>query len=269
MTTHPNCKINLGLHVTSRRDDGYHELETVFMPVALCDTLTIESSDSFRFSQSGIVVDCPAEDNICVKAYNTMRRRYPQIGEIHIHLEKNIPFGAGLGGGSSDAAHTIQMLNELFGLNLSQTTLCDIAKTIGADCPFFILNQPCYATGIGDLLEPLNFQPPLSSLKFILIKPSVSVSTSDAYRGITPHASLIDLRDALKQPVETWKNTIVNDFETTVFQKYPVIAELKQRLYDTGAMYASMSGSGSALFGIFKELPTDKLPFEIYRSQYR
>ena len=266
MTTHPNCKINIGLHVTSRRADGYHELETVFMPVPLCDTLTIEPAADFRFTQSGITVDCPAEENICVRAYRMMRDRYPQIGDIHLHLEKNIPFGAGLGGGSSDAAHVITMLNELFDLNLSQAELCSLAKNIGADCPFFILNRPCYATGIGDRLEPLNFQLSTFNIQLILLKPPVSVSTADAYRGIAPHPSNIDLRNAINDPIEDWRKLIVNDFEATVFPKYPIIAELKQQLYERGAVYASMSGSGSALFGLFKELPEEKLPFEIYRS---
>ena len=266
MTTHPNCKINIGLHVTSRRADGYHELETVFMPILLCDTLTIEPADDFRFTQSGIVVDCPAEENICVKAYRLMRYRYPQIGDVLIHLEKNIPFGAGLGGGSSDAAHVITMLNELFDIGLGEEAMCQLAKQIGADCPFFILNRPCYATGIGDQLEPLNFQLSTFNFQLILLKPTVSVSTADAYRGITPHPSNIDLRKAINEPVEDWRNLIVNDFEATVFPKYPIIAELKEMLYERGAVYTSMSGSGSAIFGLFKDPPKEKLPFEIYRS---
>lgn len=264
MTSHPNCKINLGLHVTSRRADGYHELETVFMPIPLCDTLTLDITDEFTFTQSGIAIDCPTEENICVKAYRMMRDEYPQVGNVHIHLQKEVPFGAGLGGGSSDAAHVITLINELFKLGLEIDTMCGLAKRIGADCPFFILNRPCYATGIGDQMEPIDCQ---SNYKIVLLKPPVSVSTSDAYRGVKPHPSTIDLREAIKEPIESWRNLIVNDFEATVFPKYPIIGELKELLYDKGSVYASMSGSGSALFGFFKELPEEKLPFEIYRGE--
>ena len=266
MTNHPNCKINLGLHVTSRRADGYHELETIFLPIDFSDSLTAEAANRFVFSQSGITVDCPPDDNICVKAYKTMKEHYPQIGDIHLHLEKRIPFGAGLGGGSSDAASTIILLNKLFGLNLNQADMCAIAKKLGADCPFFIYNQPCYATGIGDRLEPIDFQLSTFNFQLILLKPPVSVSTADAYRGIAPQPSHIDLREAVNKPVDTWHTLIVNDFEATVFKKYPIISQLKQRLYDSGALYASMSGSGSALFGLFEELPNERLPFEIFRS---
>ena len=266
MTSHPNCKINLGLHVTVRRTDGYHELETVFLPIPLCDTLTIEPSDSFSFSQSGITVDCPAEQNICVKAYRTMRSEYPQIGNVSIHLDKHIPFGAGLGGGSSDAAQTIMMLNRLFALGLDSRQMCDIAVKLGADCPFFILNRPCFATGIGDQLEPVEFQFPPFGLQLTLLKPPVSVSTAEAYRGIVPKKSSIDLKIAIKEPPTKWRDIIANDFETTVFDRQPAIAELKQMLYNRGAVYASMSGSGSAVFGLFSKLPSVKLPYEIFRS---
>ena len=266
MTTHPNCKINIGLHVTSRRADGYHELETVFMPIPLCDTLTIEISDEFSFTQIGIAIDCPTEENICVKAYRMMCAEYPQVGNVHLHLQKEVPFGAGLGGGSSDAAHVITMVNDAFDLGLDLDTMCRLAKRIGADCPFFILNRPCYATGIGDLLEPLNSQLSTLNYKIVLLKPPVSVSTADAYRGVNPHPSAIDLREAIKKPIESWRNLIANDFEASVFPMYPIIGELKEMLYDKGAHYASMSGSGSALFGFFKKLPEEKLPFEIYRN---
>lgn len=265
MITHPNCKINIGLHVTSRRPDGYHELETVFYPIMLCDTLSIDLADDFRFSQDGIVVDCPDEENICVKAYRMMRLEYPQIGDVHIHLDKKIPFGAGLGGGSSDAAHVITMVNEVFNLGLDTDTMCRLAKRIGADCPFFIQNRPCYASGIGDQLKPIVCQSPIRNYKIVLLKPPVSVSTADAYRGVKPHPSTIDLREALKEPIESWRDLIVNDFEATVFPKYPIIGDLKGQLYDKGAVYASMSGSGSALYGFFKELPDENLPCEIYR----
>ena len=266
MTTHPNCKINLGLHVTGRRADGYHTIETVFLPVPLCDRLTIEPAGQTGFVQSGIALDCPASENICVNAYRSMCRKYPQIGPVQISLEKNIPFGAGLGGGSSDAAHTIIMLNKLYDLHLTADELCAQASEIGADCPFFILNRPCHATGIGERLEPLAFDLPSAGLRLMLLKPPVAVSTAEAYRGIVPRSAATDLRQAVLGPPESWRETIVNDFEATVFEKHPSIAGLKQALYDSGAVYASMSGSGSALFGVFKELPAGQLPFEVYRG---
>jgi len=266
MTTHPNCKINLGLHVTERRPDGYHNLETIFIPIPLCDSLTINTSDRYALYQVCIKSVSTPEENICTKAYRLLCEEYPQIGGAEVHLEKNIPIGAGLGGGSSDGAHTIIMLNNIFNLGLTDEQMCSYAARLGADCPFFIYNRPCYATGIGDHLEPLNFRFPISNLHFVLLKPPVAVSTADAYRGIVPKRSDIDLRKAVKQPVEKWRDLIVNDFETTVFPKYPIIAEMKQYLYDRGAVYASMSGSGSALFAFFKEQPDEKLPYEIYRS---
>ena len=267
MTTHPNCKINLGLQVTTRRADGYHELQTIFLPVPLCDTLTIATAEHFEFTGSGIAIDCPDEQNICVKAYRLMQAEHPHIEPVHIHLDKHIPFGAGLGGGSSDAAHTLMMLNELFNLGHTNVQLCDMAAQLGADCPFFVINQPCFATGIGDQLKPLNIQAfNNSNIQTILLKPPVSVSTADAYRGIVPHRSDTDLCKAIQQPFETWRDTIVNDFEATVFKKYPIIGDLKQTLYNSGAVYASMSGSGSAVFGLFKELPNESLPYEIYRG---
>ena len=265
MTSHPNCKINLGLQVVSRRPDGYHNLQTIFLPVPLCDSLDISPSDDFSFSQDGIPVDCPDDQNICVKAYRLLKSEFPQLPPVHIRLSKHIPFGAGLGGGSSDAAQTLVSINSLFDLGLSNDELCRLSARIGSDCPFFILNQPAYATGTGDCLEPIEFQFPIPSLHFVLLKPPISVSTADAYRNIVPKPSPIDLRQAILQPMSEWRDLIMNDFENPVFRLYPVLADLKQALYDHGAVYASMSGSGSAIFAFFKDLPADPLPCEIYR----
>lgn len=261
MITHPNCKINLGLHVASRRSDGYHDLETVFLPVFdLCDELEINISESFSFLQEGILVDCPLEDNICVKAYRLLLEAFPQqVGPVSMRLCKKIPFGAGLGGGSSDAAFTLKMLNSLFALNLNSARLRSFAVRLGADCPFFIDNIPAYATGIGDLLEPLPFDL-LQRLRdenvsIRIVKPSDVVSTKEAYAHVTPrnlrHDILpVDLREALQKPVCQWKEWVVNDFEDSVFPAHPAIAQLKRDFYRQGALYASMSGSGSAVFAI-------------------
>lgn len=255
MLSFPNCKINLGLHVVSKRPDGYHNLETLFLPVPLTDELEINISETNSFSQDGIPIAGASNDNLCVKAYNILRENFPnQVGNVAIHLKKNIPFGAGLGGGSADAAFTLKMLNELFSLQLSSVQLRTFAARLGADCPFFIDNQPAYATGIGDLLElfPVN----LSGYALLLVKPQDAVSTKEAYSGIVPRdkrtdISPVDLKAALSQPVDSWKEKVVNDFEGSVFPAHPAIAAIKQQLYDCGATYAAMSGSGSTVFGLF------------------
>ena len=257
MKAFPNCKINLGLHVVRRRSDGYHDLETVFLPVPLCDELEINPSESFSFSQTGIAIDCNPEDNIVVRAYRLLQRECGiRLPEVEISLRKKIPFGAGLGGGSSDAAFTLKMVDELYSLGLGSERLCTLAAKLGADCPFFIDNRPAFATGIGDCLTPLDFNP-LAGHKLLLVKPDEAVSTAEAYGGITPRERRNDiepcnLAEAVARPVEEWARLIVNDFEATVFAKHPRLAAIKQTLYDTGALYAAMSGSGSTIYGIFE-----------------
>lgn len=257
MIASPNCKINIGLHVVRRRSDGYHDLETVFVPVPLCDELEINSSENFSFSQTGIAIDCNPEDNIVVKAYRLLQRECGnRLPDVEIRLRKNIPFGAGLGGGSSDAAFTLKMVDELYSLGLGSERLCAIAAKLGADCTFFIDNQPAFATGIGDCLTPMDFNP-LSGHKLLLVKPDEAVSTAEAYGGITPRErrsdiAPCDLAEAVRKPVSEWRGVIINDFETTVFAKHPRLAAIKQTLYDAGALYAAMSGSGSTIYGIFE-----------------
>ncbi len=256
MIAHPHCKINLGLHVTERRPDGYHNLETVFLPVPLCDELEIVPADTFRFCQEGIAVEGTAEDNLCVKALRLLQQDFPQVAAVQMRLRKQIPFGAGLGGGSSDAAHVLVMLDELFGLHLSVDTLRDYAARLGADCAFFVERRPAYATGIGDLLEPCDISA-LQGYTLLLWKPDEAVSTAEAYRGIVPRNRRAtttvppDLRDVVRQPVATWRETMVNDFEETVFAAHPRLAQLKETLYATGATYAAMSGSGATVFGLY------------------
>ncbi len=258
MRTSPNCKINLGLQVMRRRPDGYHDLESLFLPVSLCDELAIEPAPCFSFSQDGIAIDGDPGDNLVVRAYRLLRDAFPdRVGEVYIRLTKQIPFGAGLGGGSSDAAFTLKMLNELFALSLSSEELRRYAARLGADCPFFIDNVPTYVTGIGDLLTPLDFNP-INDFRMLLVKPDEAVSTAEAYRGITPRdrwdkgdAFCGDLRQLVKQPVERWRDTVVNDFERSVFPSHPKIEALKRAFYEAGARYASMTGSGSAVFALF------------------
>lgn len=253
MITRPNCKINLGLHVTGKRPDGYHNIETVFLPVhTLCDELEIIPSDSFSFVQQGIPVDCPPEQNICVKAYNLLLENFPhKVQPVAMRLVKNVPFGAGLGGGSADAAFVLKMLNSMMNLNLSTADLRHYASRIGADCPFFIQNTPAYATGIGDQLQPVDVN--LDGYHIVIEKPDDSVSTREAYAGLLlQNKQRPDLRQVMQMPVEQWRQILVNDFEQSIFPSHPAIAALKNDMYRRGALYASMTGSGAAVFGIFE-----------------
>ena len=269
MKLYPNCKINLGLRVVRKREDGYHDLETIFVPIyGLHDELEVTIIDEMSaakplnggllFKQEGIAVDCKAEDNLIVQCYRRMQAKYPQIGAVDVRFKKNIPFGAGLGGGSSDAAHMAIALNELFELGLSKAQLAEEVKPLGADCPFFVYNTPCYAEGIGDILTPIELD--LKGTRIVLIKPDEGVSTKEAYSGITKHPEVEgEIRKAVatmrQKCTETDYSVFVNDFEKTVFPKHPIIGEIKKRLLDAGAFYASMSGSGSTVFGLFKNDP--------------
>ena len=249
MKLSPNCKINIGLRVVRKREDGYHDLETIFYPVyGLHDELEVEIADEFAFLQDGIEVDCLPTDNLIYKVYQRMQEHFPQIGNVRIRFKKNIPFGAGLGGGSSDAAHMAIALNELFQLGLTQEQLAEEVRPLGADCPFFIYNTPCYAEGIGDKLTPISLD--LSGMRLVMIKPDCGVSTKEAYAGIKPKGSS-ELFKVVQNGSELFK-VATNDFEDTVFVAHPEISEIKQRLLDAGAVYAAMSGSGSTVFGLFE-----------------
>ena len=249
MKLYPNCKINIGLRVVRKREDGYHDLETIFYPVyGLHDELQVDRSEDFSFIQEGLVVDCSPADNLIYKTYARMRERYPQIGNVKITFKKNIPFGAGLGGGSSDAAHMAIALNEIFALGLTREQLAQEVSPLGADCPFFVYNSPCYAEGIGDKLIPINLD--LTGLRLLMIKPKCGVSTKDAYGGIVPKGCS-DLFRVIQDRTELFL-VASNDFEDTVFSAHPKLAEIKQRLLDAGAVYAAMSGSGSTIFGLFQ-----------------
>ena len=251
MLLFPNCKINIGLRVVRKREDAYHDLETIFYPVyGLHDELEVEPAEEFAFLQDGLVVDCLPTDNLIYKVYKRMREHFPQIGNVKITFKKNIPFGAGLGGGSSDAAHMAIALNELFSLGLTQQQLAEEVRPLGADCPFFVYNTPCYAEGIGDKLTPISLD--LSGLRLVMIKPACGVSTKEAYGGIIPKGTSKVLTDLKVLNDLTILSALTNDFEETVCKVHPEIAEIKQRLLGAGAIYAAMSGSGSTVFGLFQ-----------------
>ena len=256
MVLYPNCKINIGLRIVRKREDGYHDLETIFYPVyGLHDELQVEKAEEFAFVQDGLVVDCLPTDNLIYKVYRRMCERYPQIGNVKITFKKNIPFGAGLGGGSSDAAHMAIALNELFALGLTKEQLAAEVRSLGADCPFFIYNTPCYAEGIGDKLMPIQLD--LSGLRLVMIKPNCGVSTKEAYSGIVPKGTCEHFAPLLKplKPLEPLEllPPLTNDFEETVCKVHPEIADIKKRLQIAGAVYAAMSGSGSTVFGLFQD----------------
>lgn len=263
MITFPCAKINLGLNIVSKRPDGYHNLETIFYPIPLTDALEIKYMDEKFPSESpcdlkitGNDVDCNEEDNLVIKAYQLLAADF-QLPRVHAHLVKRIPTQAGLGGGSSDAAYMIRLLDERFRLNIGIPEMERYAAKLGADCAFFITADPSYAEGIGDVLMPADVPGAgLGGYYLAVVKPSVAVSTRDAYAAIVPKTPAKCCRDIVRQPIETWKDELVNDFEAPIFAMHPELAAIKQSLYDAGAVYAAMSGSGSALFGIFREQPT-------------
>lgn len=254
MITFPNAKINIGLNIIEKRPDGYHNLETIFYPINLQDALEVKaiehSEQPHQLHISGTVIEGNPEENLVVKAYRMLKEDYP-LPPVDIHLFKHIPTGAGLGGGSSDGAFMLKLLNEKCHLGLSAESLESYATRLGADCAFFIRNTPVFASGIGNVFTPIELS--LKGYHIVLVKPNIHISTRDAYAGITPKHPEVSLRTLVRQPIETWKDTVRNDFEDSIFSRYPEIAAIKDKLYDLGAVYAAMSGSGSAIYGIFKE----------------
>lgn len=258
MIAFPIAKINLGLNIVERRTDGYHNLETVFYPVPIKDALELTMMNS-RFPSAtdcdikvtNMAVEGDEQRNLVVRAYQLLKHDFPQMPRIHAHLWKGIPTQAGMGGGSSDCAYTIRLLNEMFTLGLTDEQMIAYAARLGADCPFFILSRPSYAEGIGERLQPVDLD--LSSYHIAVVRPDIPVSTREAFSLIMPRRPQKNCRDIVMQPIETWRSELVNDFEQSVFALHPDIAAIKQRLYDLGALYAAMSGSGSAVFGLFRE----------------
>ena len=266
MILFPNCKINLGLSVLGKRRDGFHELETVFYPLPLTDVLEViaanqeDTDNASFFTASGLPVPGDLQDNLCVKAYNLLKEGFSLLPAIQMHLHKVIPMGAGLGGGSADGACALQLINDLFNLQLTTNQLIQYAARLGSDCPFFIINQPGVAKGRGEILEEINLN--LGDLRFVLVCPGIHINTGWAFSQLTmqlPESPPVPVQEAIRQPVEVWKEILVNDFEKPVFRHYPAIEKIKNRLYEQGALYASMSGSGSSLFGIFNRDTTPDL----------
>lgn len=250
MVLFPNGKINIGLRVVHKRTDGYHDIETVFYPVALHDVLEVIKSTELIFTCTGIPVTGPAADNLCVKAYHLLKADFPHLPPVSIHLHKTIPAGAGLGGGSADGACMLTLLNKKFQLVLSKDALIKYALRLGSDCPFFIINRPCFAAGRGENLTPVQLN--LSTYKMVLVNPRIHISTKEAFANMYPAPSKDNLRQLVAQDVSAWKDRIENDFEKTVFTLYPEIEKIKNDLYNAGAVYASMTGTGSTVFGLFE-----------------
>ena len=258
MIVNPHAKINIGLSITEKRSDGFHNIETVFYPVALCDTLNIElsadnASPKLNFVCEGIKLSGAApNDNLCCKAYHLLDADF-NLPPVNIRLHKAIPVGAGLGGGSSDAAYSLMALNELCNLQISNDKLEKYANKLGSDCAFFLQKEASFGTGKGNILKPLSLS--LEQYHIIIVKPPVFVSTADAYSSVIPRKRTSFLPELLKAPISDWHKTIFNDFEETVFKKFPETERIKERLYDEGAIYASLSGSGASVYGIFKDNP--------------
>lgn len=262
MICFPNAKINLGLNIVSKRSDDYHNLETIFYPIMIKDALEIIEKPELTndvFIESGIKSGASPENNLVMKALKLMRCNY-SIPYLEIHLLKKIPTGAGIGGGSADAAFMLKLINSKYSLGASTKELAELALQLGADCPFFIYNKPLFATGIGENLTEIEVS--FENYYMVLIKPDIFVSTKDAFSTIEPKEPMISLTEIVKKPISEWKDLMVNDFEKSIFPKYPVIAHIKEKLYALGASYASMSGSGSSVYGIFNKKTDLKQHFD-------
>lgn len=265
MVVFPNAKINLGLNIVEKRLDGYHNIESCFYPIPLTDAMEVIESDMLSFTSSGIPIPGEPENNLCLRAYELLKEQY-NLPPVAIHLHKHIPIGAGLGGGSADGAFMLKLLNEKFELDLDNPTLEKLARLLGSDCPFFIENKPVYVEGSGNVFSPIEIS--LKGKYLVLVMPEVHVSTAEAYSGITPQKPEADLKSNLEQKeVGQWQNEIKNDFETSVFGKYPELESIKNELINAGALYASMTGSGAAIFGIYKNEPVLKLTHKVFKHQ--
>jgi 4-diphosphocytidyl-2-C-methyl-D-erythritol kinase len=259
----PNCKINLGLHIIRKRRDSYHDIETVFYPLNLNDALELVQSsntiDELVFSSSGIELDNSKTANLCIKAFELLAKDFKQVSNIKMHLHKTIPVSAGLGGGSADAAFTLKLLNQKFNLGLNTEKLLDYSLQLGSDCPFFIINKPCIATGRGEFLESISID--LSNYKFIIVNPDIEISTAWAFSKLVISSHQNDLKKIIQRPVETWRTDLANDFEKIIFEHFPMVKEIKEGLYKAGAVYSSMSGSGSTVYGIFPKQTKIEISF--------
>lgn len=259
MIVFPNAKINIGLNIINKREDGFHNIETIFYPIPFCDILEVIKNDNntseiVTFNTSGLKLDCPIEKNLVYKTYKIFNEHIENVPSVKIHLHKVIPSGSGLGGGSSDASFMLKILNEFCDNILNENELLELASKIGSDCPFFIKNIPCIAYGRGEILEPIDLN--LSNYYIALIIPELHINTGKAYNSIKIKSKREkNLKELINIPIEEWKYNIVNDFEDVVFEWYPELKKIKEELYNSGAIYSSLSGSGSTIYGIFKEKP--------------
>ncbi len=265
MILRANCKINIGLNIIRRREDGYHELETLCYPVkGLYDTISVErvEGDGVEFISEGTAIDCAAEDNLCVKAYRLMQKRFG-VGGARITLDKRTPFGAGLGGGSSDATHVLLAIDELFNLSLSEQTLIDLAAELGSDTALFVRNTSQLCQGRGEVLSSVDLD--LGGVWIVMVKPDIHISTRVAFSGVIPQQWATPLVELLKEPLDSWQGRVVNDFESSIFAHAPLLAQIKSQLLESGAIYASMSGSGSTIYGLFssEEQALNSLKFDL------
>lgn len=272
MLIFPNSKINLGLNVTAKREDGYHNLETIFYPINICDALEVNYADEGHINDDilvirGVEIEGDVKDNLILKAVNLLRKDY-DFPKLKFNLLKKIPMGAGLGGGSADGAYTLRLLNDFLCLSLSNIQLAEYALKLGADCPFFIYNTPMYAEGVGEILTSINLS--IEDHIITVVKPNLFISTKEAFENIKPKTSKYSLVDIISRPIEEWHKLLKNDFEESLFQKYPILQHIKQKLYENGAIYSSMSGSGSSIFAISKQpiknLEKDFSDFFIWES---
>lgn len=252
MICFPHSKINLGLNILQKRADGYHDLETVFYPVPLCDILEILPSEQFAFKQSGLTVEGNENDNLCIKAFKLLQEKF-NIDNVYIHLHKQIPMGAGMGGGSSDAAYVIRMCNDLFSLGMTTEEMQSYAAELGSDCAYFINDTPMYGKGRGEILSPLNIN--LNGYYLKIVNPGIHISTAEAFKGVHKDANRLSLAERISQPIYNWKGLIENDFEVHLFNKYPELEKIKSTFYKEGAVYAALSGSGSTLYAIYPKEP--------------
>jgi 4-diphosphocytidyl-2-C-methyl-D-erythritol kinase len=269
MICFPNAKINLGLRVTSKREDGFHDLDTVFFPVPLHDVLEVitdskSSADAITYRHSGIPIPGDQSSNLCIKAYQLLKKDFPELPSILLHLHKHIPMGAGLGGGSSDGAFMLKLLNDKYRLGIGADQLQKYALALGSDCPFFIINKPVQATGRGEIMQPIACT--LSSKTMVLVCPGIHVSTADAFRKIKLSPNAPSCSSVIERPIQAWKDDLINDFEEPVFSAFPEIGDIKEKLYGAGALYASMTGTGSTVYGIFEQSPSIK---DLFPSHYQ
>ncbi len=263
MVSFPNAKINLGLNIIRKREDGFHDLVSVFYPVMLRDALEIiphAGETHPHLTITGLGVSGETADNLCIKAFYLLKKDFPELPCVALHLHKVIPMGAGLGGGSADAAFTLQLLNKMYSLSISEEQLKNYALQLGSDCPFFLINKPCLAQGRGEQLQTIDLD--LSHYQMLLVNPGIHVSTKEAFSGMVPAIPTPSIHDIIKKPVKEWKDNLFNDFENTVGKQYPQIRQIKEVLYQRGALYASMTGSGSTVYGLFEKGKTIDLSFD-------